>query len=102
MEEIAALRNGFDCSVGVVVLPGHRAWLKISGVELRPWGVPQTEYEQVKKLHGQGWTQTKIGEHYGCSRTTIGNVLAVPGHQVGSSRLIGGLPPSALWRHSVL
>lgn len=28
--------------------------------------------------------------------------LGVPGHQVGTSRLIGGLPPSALWRRSVL
>ena len=27
-----------------------------------------------------------------------GYALAVPGHQVGASRLIGGLPPSALWR----
>jgi hypothetical protein len=25
-------------------------------------------------------------------------VLAVPGHQVGSSRLTGGRPPSAVWR----
>ena len=30
------------------------------------------------------------------------NALDVPGHQVGGSRLIGGLPPSALWRRSVL
>jgi hypothetical protein len=28
--------------------------------------------------------------------------LAVLGHQVGDSRLIGGLPPSALWRRRVL
>ena len=28
--------------------------------------------------------------------------LDVPGHQVGSSRLTGGRPPSALWRRSVL
>ena len=30
------------------------------------------------------------------------DALAVPGHQVGRRRLIGGLPPSALWRRSVL
>jgi hypothetical protein len=29
-------------------------------------------------------------------------VLGVPGHQVGSSRLTGGSPPSALWRRRVL
>lgn len=28
--------------------------------------------------------------------------LGVPGHQVGCRRLIGGLPPSELWRRSVL
>jgi hypothetical protein len=28
--------------------------------------------------------------------------LAVPGHEVGCSRLIGGWPPSALWRRSLL
>ncbi len=28
--------------------------------------------------------------------------LGVLGHQVGCSRLIGGLPPSALWRRSLL
>jgi EAL domain-containing protein (putative c-di-GMP-specific phosphodiesterase class I) len=28
--------------------------------------------------------------------------LAVPGHQVGDRRLIGGRPPSALWRRRVL
>src|SRR5699024_10006366 len=28
--------------------------------------------------------------------------LAVPGHQVGDTRLWGGRPPSALWRRSVL
>jgi arginyl-tRNA synthetase len=28
--------------------------------------------------------------------------LGVPGHQVGSRRLMGGSPPSALWRRSVL
>jgi hypothetical protein len=27
-----------------------------------------------------------------------GDVLVVPGHQVGARRLIGGRPPSALWR----
>ncbi|OYO23885.1 hypothetical protein CGZ93_05035 [Enemella dayhoffiae] len=32
---------------------------------------------------------------------SIKRALAVPGHQVGS-RLIGGLPPSALWHRSVL
>ncbi len=29
-------------------------------------------------------------------------VLVVPGHQVGVSRLMGGSPPSALWRRRVL
>ena len=38
-------------------------------------------------------TQTRRGK---------GNALVVPGHQVGSSRLMGGRPPSALWRRSVL
>jgi len=28
--------------------------------------------------------------------------LDVLGHQVGDSRLVGGLPPSALWRRRVL
>jgi hypothetical protein len=28
--------------------------------------------------------------------------LGVPGHHVGYRRLIGGLPPSALWRRTVL
>ena len=28
--------------------------------------------------------------------------LDVPGHHVGYRRLIGGLPPSALWRRTVL
>ena len=28
--------------------------------------------------------------------------LGVPGHQVGARRLIGGSPPSALWRRRVL
>lgn len=32
----------------------------------------------------------------------VTEALDVPGDQVGSSRLIGGLPPSALWRRSVL
>ena len=30
------------------------------------------------------------------------SALAVPGHHVGSRRLIGGWPPSALWRRSLL
>ncbi|MBP8880788.1 MAG: hypothetical protein KBG77_06770, partial [Dermatophilaceae bacterium] len=29
-------------------------------------------------------------------------LLGVPGHQVGDSQLIGDLPPSALWRRSLL
>jgi len=31
-------------------------------------------------------------------RVTEVSALAVPGHQVGARRLIGGRPPSALWR----
>jgi hypothetical protein len=30
------------------------------------------------------------------------SALDVPGHHVGSSRLTGGSPPSALWRRRVL
>ena len=35
----------------------------------------------------------------GSRRTGVGRALLdVPSHQVGASRLIGGRPPSALWR----
>jgi DNA replication protein DnaC len=37
----------------------------------------------------------------GLKRETIAH-LGVPSHQVGYRRLIGGLPPSALWRRTVL
>ena len=30
------------------------------------------------------------------------SALVVPGQQVGHSRLVGGSPPSALWRRTVL
>ena len=39
-----------------------------------------------------GWTH----EEY------LAAVLGVPGHHVGDRRLIGGLPPRALWRRSLL
>lgn len=32
----------------------------------------------------------------------FGAALGVPGHHVGCRRLVGGLPPSALWRRTVL
>jgi hypothetical protein len=36
------------------------------------------------------------------ARGALRRELAVPGHQVGDSRLMGGRPPSALWRRRVL
>jgi hypothetical protein len=48
------------------------------------------------------WTVTGAMTQDRASHTATslpdGSVLVVPGHQVGSSRLMGGSPPSALWR----
>jgi nucleotide-binding universal stress UspA family protein len=41
---------------------------------------------------GRCWGHFEIGDRQFCQR------LGVPSHQVGCSRLIGGRPPSALWR----
>ncbi len=49
-----------------------------------------------RALHG---AVTGLSEHY---NALLSDHLGVPGHQVGSSRLIGGWPPSALWRRSLL
>lgn len=43
--------------------------------------------------------------HHQAARLAVNDLrsrLAVLGHQVGDSRLTGGLPPSALWRRRVL
>ncbi|NYD32740.1 hypothetical protein BJ958_004286 [Nocardioides kongjuensis] len=80
--------------------PGPHPALR-RGVRLvRVWegGGPGEHYiGQMAQGDGQGSAACLVEGPFAQARR-----LGVPGHQVGSSRLIGGLPPSALWRRSVL
>jgi hypothetical protein len=53
------------------------AHLKAAGVVTRPpkTGIPRDQLEAALALREQGWSYSKIGAHYGCSRTAATNSL---------------------------
>ena len=55
-------------------------------------------FEDLQSTYGEG--PCLLAYHSGTA--VVVPDLGVPGHHVGHRRLIGGLPPSALWRRSVL
>lgn len=51
-------------------------WLKLHGVfRAHKPGMLDDQMAEVRALRDAGWTYTKIGARYGCSRTTVANVL---------------------------
>lgn len=46
-------------------------WLKVSGVQTRVLGIAPERVAEAQALRDSGWSYQRIGEHFGCSRTTV-------------------------------
>jgi hypothetical protein len=52
-------------------------WLKVNGISVRPQKVslPKNKHPEILRLRVQGWSWTKIGGYYGCSRQAVPHAL---------------------------
>ena len=63
-------------------------WLKVNGISIRPaksTGIPADQLPEAARLHADGWSYRKIGQHYGCSDTTVRKLLKRYGHRADES-----------------
>jgi hypothetical protein len=79
------------------------AWLSAGAaptdITASPAALVPTSGDVVRVVRNANRTLTAfVNDTQAC----VSAVLAVPGHQVGASRLTGGRPPSAEWRRRVL
>jgi lambda repressor-like predicted transcriptional regulator len=53
--------------------------LRQLGIAIRQLGLQQPDVERAARLYNQGWSLTRLGEHFGCDAETVRKELRSAG-----------------------